>query len=223
MRRTPLHQRSLPNFSRSNEIANMVTHIVGGGMGVVVLCAAIIISVIKGNAWSLVGGIIYGVSMIALYSVSSVYHGLKPCTGKKVMQVVDHCTIFLLIAGTYTPVLLSALRPLYPKLAWGILIAEWLIAAVGATFTGIDPERYGKFAMVCYIGMGWLIMLAIKPTYIAVGNAAFLLLLFGGISYTVGAVCYGIGDKNPWMHTVFHVFVDLGSILQAIAILFYVL
>jgi len=201
----------------------MITHIIGGALGLVVLAVAVIVSLVHKNLWSMIGGIIYGLSMIALYSVSSVYHGLKPCTGKKVMQVIDHCTIFLLIAGTYTPVLLCSIRPLYPVIAWGILAAQWLIAAFGMIFTAIDHKRYGKLAMCCYIVMGWSIVIALKPTYIAVGKSCFLWLLAGGMAYTAGAVFYGLGSRKPWLHTVFHIFVDIGSIFQAIAILFYVL
>ena len=223
MTRTPLCQRTLPNYTRANELANMTTHIVGGAFGVIILALAIFISIIHKNPWSLVGSIIYGLSMIALYSVSSVYHGLKPCYGKKVMQVVDHCTIYLLIAGTYTPILLSSIRPQFPEIAWVILVSEWLLASVAAVFTAIDHERYKKFSMICYIGMGWLIIFALKPTLICVGFTGFMLLLLGGISYTIGAVLYSIGKKNPVYHTVFHLFVNLGSILQALCILIYVI
>ncbi len=223
MTRTPLCQRTLPNYSRANELANMVTHIVGGGLGVIILALAVCISLLHKNLWSLTGSIIYGLSMVALYSVSSIYHGLKPCYGKKVMQVVDHCTIYLLIAGTYTPILLTAIRPNYPEIAWGILIAEWLLAAVAAVFTAIDHEHYKKFSMICYIGMGWFIVFALKPTLLCVGLKGFMLLLLGGVSYTVGAVLYGIGKKKPVYHTVFHLFVNLGSILQALCILLYVI
>lgn len=201
----------------------MSTHIVGGAIGILILVLSVILSVIHKNPWSIVGSVIYGFSMIALYTVSSVYHGLKPGYAKKVMQVVDHCTIYLLIAGTYTPILLTSIRPLYPEIAWAILVAEWVLAAVAAVFTAIDHNHYKKLSMVCYIGMGWLIVLALKPTLECVGLAGFMLLLLGGIAYTVGAVLYGIGKKRPVFHTVFHLFVNLGSILQALCILIYVI
>ncbi len=223
MTRTPLCERSLPDYTRANEIANMVTHIVGGAIGVTVLVFAVLIAALHENVWGIVGGAIYGASMVILYSVSSVYHGLKPCMGKKVMQVIDHCTIYLLIAGTYTPILLSAIRPLHPAIAWVVFGAEWGLAAFAAVFTAIDHKRYGKISMLCYIGMGWLIIFALKPTLEAVGTAGFLWLLAGGISYTVGAIVYGLGKKRPALHTVFHVFVDAGSLLQAVCILKYVL
>lgn len=223
MSRTPLRDRDLPDYSRGQEIANMVTHIVGGAFGILVLIFSVIIAAIHHNVWGVVSGSIYGASMICLYSVSSVYHGLKPCMGKKVMQVIDHCTIYMLIAGTYTPILLSSIRPLYPALAWTVFGIEWGLTAFAAVFTAIDHNRFKVLSMVCYIGMGWCIICALKPTIIALGTAGFLWVLAGGISYTIGAVLYGIGHKKPVYHTVFHVFVVLGSILQAVAILAYVL
>ncbi len=223
MKRTPINKRELPAYTRGNEIANMVTHIIGGALGIVVLVFSILISAWHHNPWGVVSGSIYGASMISLYAVSSTYHGLKPSTGKKVMQVIDHCTIYFLIAGSYTPILLVSLRPSYPVLAWVIFGAEWFLAAFAAVFTAIDHKKYGALAMVCYIGMGWLIIIILKQTLTVLGTVGFLWLLAGGISYTIGAVLYGIGKKHNVFHTVFHVFVDLGSLLQAICILFYVL
>lgn len=223
MTRTPLRQRLLPSYTRGEEIANMVTHIVGGALGIVVLLLTIFLAIRNRDVWALVSGILYGASMIALYTVSSVYHGLRPSYGKKVMQVIDHCTIYLLIAGTYTPILLTAIRPVYPTLAWVIFGAEWGLAAIATVFTAIDHTRYNKFAMVCYIGMGWFIVFALKPTLAVLGWEGFWWLLAGGISYTVGAVLYGVGKKWPICHTVFHVFVDIGSLLQAVCILKYVM
>ena len=223
MRRTPLGERVLPNYTRGEEIANMTTHIVGGGLGVVILILCVIVSAVNRNAWDIVGSVIYGFSMIAVYTVSSVYHGLKPCLAKKVMQVIDHCTIYLLIAGTYTPILLSAMRPVYPKTAWLVLFAEWSLAALGAVFTAIDHNKYKKFSMVFYILMGWFIVLCFKQTIDVLTWDGVLWILFGGISYTIGAVLYGVGHKKPIFHTVFHVFVVIGTVLQAIGILLYVL
>ena len=201
----------------------MTTHIVGGGLGVILLFLTVIVSAFHHNVWGIVGSFIYGISMIALYTVSSVYHGLKPCFAKKVMQVIDHCTIYLLIVGTYTPILLSAMRPVYPALAWTVLGAEWALAAVAAVFTAIDHNKYKKLSMVFYILMGWFIVICFKQTVEVLTVPGMLWILFGGISYTIGAVLYGIGHKKPIYHTVFHVFVVIGTLLQAIGILFYVL
>ena len=154
MTRTPLKDRKLPAYTRGEDIANMVTHIVGGGLGIAILVFAVLIPAFHRNVWGIVSGAIYGFSMVALYSVSSVYHGLKPGYGKKVMQVIDHCTIYFLIAGTYTPILLSAIRPHQPVKAWVIFGVEWGLVALATVFTAIDHHRYAKFSMLCYIGMG---------------------------------------------------------------------
>lgn len=223
MERTKLKDRVLPPYTRGEDRANMITHIIGGGIGILTLVFSILIAAFHKNVWGIVSGSIYGFSMIALYSVSSIYHGLKPGMAKKVMQVIDHCTIYFLIAGTYTPILLSSIRPNFPALAWSIFGVEWGFAALAAVFTAIDHEKYKKLSMGCYIGMGWCIVIVLKATVMSMGLAGFLWLLAGGISYTVGAVLYAIGKKKPVYHTVFHVFVDIGSILQAVCILFYVL
>ena len=222
MNRTPLKNRSLPLYTRGEELANMVTHIIGAIVGLVVLVFGIIIAS-KSNSWAVVGASIYGASMICLYCVSSIYHGLKPGMGKKVMQVIDHCTIYFLIAGTYTPILLSAIRPSHPYICWFVFGTQWALATFGVVFAAIDHKKYAKLSMICYIGMGWLIILALKPTVDAIGWKGFLLLLGGGISYTIGAVLYGIGKKRKYYHTIFHVFVDIGTVLQALCILLYVI
>lgn len=223
MSRTPLKDRTLPGYTRGEDIANMVTHIVGGAFGIAVLVISVIIAALHSNVWGVVGASIYGATMVVLYTMSSVYHGLKPGMGKKVMQVIDHCTIYFLIAGTYTPILLSSIRPVHPALAWVIFGVEWGLVAFATVFTAIDHNRYGSLSMACYIGMGWCIVLALKATVEAMGLAGFMWLLAGGVSYTVGAVLYGVGHKKPIYHTVFHVFVVVGSLLQAVCILFYVL
>ncbi len=221
--RTPLKARRLPNYTRGQEIANMVTHIVGGGLGVLILLAAVLISAFWHNIWGVVSGSIYGASLICLYTVSSVYHGLTHTMGKKVMQVIDHCTIYFLIVGTYTPILLCAIRPIAPIAAWVVFGAEWALTALAVVFTAIDHHRYHVLSMTCYIGLGWCVIFILKDTVTALGIAGFLWLLAGGVAYTVGAVLYGVGSKKPIFHTVFHGFVVLGSILQAVAVLFYAL
>ena len=223
MKRTKLSERTLPNYTRGEEIFHMVSHIVGGALGVVALTLCVIFSALHRDPWAVVGSAIYGVSLIALYTISSVYHGMRPGTGKKVLQVLDHCTIYFLIAGTYTPVLFAGIRPEHPAIAWVLFGVVWGCAALGCTFTAIDLKKYGVLAMICYIGMGWCIVLAWKPTAEALGIGGLLLMLFGGIAYTIGAVLYGLGKTRRYMHAIFHVFVVLGSLLQFFSILFYVI
>ncbi len=224
MKRTKLKDRELPDYTRGEEIANMVTHIVGGAFGVVALVLCIVFSAIRGDAYRVVGSAIYGASLIALYTMSSVYHGLHPNAvemGKKVMQVIDHCTIYFLIGGTYTIVTLGPLREYEPWIGWTIFGVVWGLCAFATVFTAIDFQKYTKLSMACYIGIGWIIVIAIKPTIAALSWPGFILLLLGGVAYTVGASLYAIDEKKPYIHATFHVFVLLGTALQFISIFKY--
>ncbi len=223
MTRTKLSDRKLPDYTRGEELFNMISHITGGAFGIVALVLCVVVSALHGDAYAVVGSAIYGGSMVLLYTVSSVYHGLNANIGKKVMQVIDHCTIYLLIAGTYTPILFTAIRRESVVTAWVLFSVEWGFAVLAATLTAIDLKKYDKFSMICYIGMGWGIVFAAKSVIKAVQPQGILLLLLGGISYTVGAVLYGIGKKHRYMHSIFHIFVVAGSVLQFFSILFYIL
>ena len=224
MARTPLRERTMPDYTRGEEICNMVTHIVGGALGVVALVLCVIVGAKHHSAWSVVSGCVYGVTMIVLYTISSVYHGLSPrLLGKRVMQVLDHCSIFLLIAGTYTPFALCPIREYSPALGWTLFGVIWGLAALGITFNAIDLKRYDKFSMVCYLLMGWAIVVRIDLIYRLIGPAGFWLLLAGGLAYTAGAVLYGLGKKHRYAHSAFHVFVLIGSLLHFLCIVLYVI
>lgn len=223
MTRTKLCDRILPDYTKGEELFNTLSHSAGAAFGLGALITCLMISINKQNIWSITASIIYGASLILLYTMSSVYHGLPTGMAKKVMQVIDHCTIYLLIAGTYTPVMLCAVRPLSPFWAWGILGLVWSCAVIAAIFTAIDLKKYAKFSMCCYIGMGWCVVLAMKPTLQAIPLTGILWLLAGGISYTVGAILYGIGKKHRYIHSVFHLFVVAGSVMHFICIALYIL
>lgn len=220
-KRIKLKDRLLPDYTFAEEITNMTTHIVGGALGIAALVLCILTAVQNRNIYGIVGSSIYGAALITLYTMSSVYHGLRPGMGKKVMQVLDHCTIYFLIAGTYTVLAISTLRPLFPALGWGMLVFQWTLASLAITLTAIDLKKYNAFSMICYIGMGWAIAPFIPQAIQALSYPGFMLLLSGGISYTIGAILYGIGAKVHWMHSVFHVFVVIGSLLQFLSILLY--
>ena len=223
MKRLPLSRRVLPDYTRGDEIANMVTHIVGGSLGIFVLLLCLWRCIPAGSAAGIVGVSIYGGSMILLYAVSSVYHGLRPSMGKLVMQVIDHCTIYFLIVGTYTPILLIGFIPRFPVIGWALLGMEWALGILAATLTAIDLKKHNVFSMICYILMGWGIVFFLKQTITVFTLKGFYLLLAGGLVYTVGAVLYGIGSKKPWVHSLFHGFVVVGSLLQFLSIFLYLL
>ena len=222
MKRTKLRDRLLPSYTKGEEIMNMVTHIAGGGLAIVGSIFCILAACRFGGWENILGAVVYCLSMIGVYTMSSVYHGLRPGTAKKVMQVIDHCAIYFLIAGTYTPILITRFLPAYPTIGGGLLILQWGLTALSVTLTAIDLKKYKVFSMVCYIAMGWSLIFFLPQALEVLPGPAFYLILAGGIAYTVGAVLFGLGKKIRWMHAVFHLFVILGSLLQYIAIVFYV-
>ena len=200
MQRTNLASRTLPDYTRAEERFNMISHIVGGGMGIAATVLCVVMAALEGNGYGVVSGAIFGGSMVALYTISSVYHGLHGGTGKKVMQILDHCTIYFLIAGTYTPFCLCAIREHDSALGWGTFGFVWALAVVGIVLNAIDLERFQKVSMVLYLGMGWCIILTGKLIVQLLGGAGFALLVGGGVAYTVGAVFYGLGHKKRYIH-----------------------
>ena len=222
MDRVRFRDRPMPDYTKGEEIFNMVSHIVGAVFGVTALVLTVVFSAIYNNAWAVVSCAIYGSAMVMLYTVSSVYHGLHMNMGKRVMQVIDHCMIYVLIAGTYTPVSLCPIREYSSACGWVLFGVVWGFAALGITFTAIDMNRFEKPAMVFYLGMGWCVVMAAEPAFASVPLPGLIWILLGGIAYTVGAVLYGLGKKHRYMHSVFHLFVVAGSVLQFFGILFYI-
>ncbi len=224
MNRIRLKDRVLPTYSKGEEIFNMVTHVVGAAFGLVAMVLCIIMAAIHGDAYGVVSSVIYGITMMLLYIMSSIYHGLRrQGTAKKVFQVLDHCTIFLLIAGSYTPFALVLFREYNVALGWEIFGVIWGMAILGVVLNSIDLKRYRVFSMICYLVMGWAILFRADLLPKLLDPAGIVLLVAGGIAYTVGAILYGIGRKKKWMHSIFHLCIILGSLLQFFCILFYVL
>ena len=219
MNQTKFRQRPMPRYTAAEEIANMVTHIAGGALALCVLALCVIQAT---GCRALTSCLIYGCSMLLVYTISSIYHGLKPGTGKKVFQVLDHCAIYFLIAGTYTPIMVCGFVPCYPVIGWGLLAAQWGLLSLAVTLTAIDLKKYKVFSMVCYILMGWSIILFLPQALEVLGDG-FRLILAGGITYTIGAILFGIGSKTAWFHSAFHVFVLGGSFLQFLGIYLYIL
>lgn len=193
----------------------MTSHIVGGVLGIVALVLCVVFAAVHGNGYGVVSGAIYGVTMVILYTMSSIYHGLNPKRkAKKVFQVLDHCSIYLLIAGSYTPFALCTLREYSTALGWTIFGVIWFVAILGIILNSIDIKKFRVFSMICYLVMGWCIVFKINLLPELLGTAGFVLLLLGGLAYTIGAILYGLGKKHKYMHSVFHLFILLGSLLQ---------
>ncbi len=222
MKRTPLQNRILPTYTQGEEIFNMVSHIVGGALGIAYLVLCVIVAAIHQNPYGVVGSAIYGSSVILLFTMSSIYHGLRPGTAKKVFQILDHCMIYIMIAGTYTPITLSAIRPLSTPIAWTIFGIVWGVTIIAMTFTAIDHHKYKVFSMICYIGLGWCIVGFWPITYKAIGFNGAIFLALGGLLYTIGAILYGAGKKHKYVHSLFHLFVNAASLMHFFCIIFYV-
>ena len=224
MNRIKLDDRILPTYTKGEEIFNMVSHIVGGSFGIAATVLCVIFAAIHNNVYGVVSGAIYGATMILLYTMSSIYHGLSPkLKAKKVFQVIDHCTIYLLIAGSYTPFTLCTFREYNTALGWTMFGVIWAVAILGMVLNAIDLKRYRVFSMICYLAMGWCIIIKAPLLPKLLGVTGTIFLVAGGIAYTIGAIFYGLGRTKKYRHSIFHLLILLGSILQFFCILFYVM
>lgn len=204
-------------YTKGEEIFNAVSHIAGGALGLIawIVCAMYAYP----DAAALAAVSVFGVCVVTLYTMSALYHFLPEGRAKKVFRIFDHCTIFLLIAGTYTPFCVIALGG--TALGTGMLVAQWALAAAGIALNAIamkNPVVKGV-SMAFYVIMGWMAVVAFRPLLAALSPAAFALLLAGGVSYTVGIVFYALGRKVRYFHSVWHLFDLLGTLLQFFSIL----
>lgn len=204
----------LPNYSLGEEIFSAISH----GLGVVAGVVSLIILLLACQKTPVVisSVSIFAGTMILLYTVSTLYHALGINKAKKVFRVLDHCTIFLLIAGTYTPITLVGLGGTKGIIMFAVV---WAAAILGIILNAIDLKRFAKFSMVCYIAMGWVIIFAMKDFFVNVGTFPVVMLGVGGVFYTVGAVLYGLGKKKAYIHSVWHIFVLAGSVCHFITVL----
>ena len=224
MVRTKLADRTLPFYTKGEEIFNMTSHIVGGALGIAATALCVTFASIHGNVYGIISGAIYGFTLILLYVISSIYHGLNPNKkAKKVFQILDHCSIYILIAGCYTPVALCSIRSINLAAGWWIFGIIWFAAILGIVFNAIDLKSTKVFSMTCYLLMGWIIIFKFDLLLQVLPINAVILLLLGGIAYTIGAILYGVGKKKKYFHSIFHLFILLGSILQFFAILLYIM
>lgn len=218
-------KQKLPFYLRSEEIFNMVTHIVGGGLSIIALILGVIFSLIYkgGDVITLISMIVFGVTSITLYAISSIYHGLRINKGKSVFQVLDHCTIYILIAGTYMPVTLLGLASHTPY-NYIVLAVAVVLAVLGVSLnaTMMRKKVVKVISMILYIAIGWGIIF-FYPWLVtgSFGITGTWLLIGGGITYTFGSILYGIGSKRRYWHSIFHIFVIGGTVLQYLCVLLY--
>lgn len=211
---------NLKKYSLGEELVSAISHGIGAILAIVATVFAIIKAVSIGNPITIISISVFCFSLINLYLMSTIYHSLAINNGKRVFRVLDHCSIFLLIAGTYTPYSLLCLKG---WVGWSIFAVVWIAAIVGIILNSIDLKKYKIFSMICYLLMGWVIVLAFKPLMDALMLKGLILLIAGGIAYSVGAIIYAIGGKRKYFHSIWHFFVLIGSILHFLSIYFYVL
>ncbi len=214
------HRISIPKYSLSEELLNAISHGLGALFGIVGTVLCIVKAANTGDPWRIVSGSIFGVTVLLLYLMSCLYHALKVNMAKRVFRVIDHCTIFLLIAGTYTPFTLVTLRG---TIGWVLFGIVWGMAVLGITLNAVNLKKFSKISVACYLVMGWAIVAAFQPLAEALAPQGVSLLIWGGIAYTVGAILYGIGAKVKYFHSVFHFFCLAGTVLHFFAIYLYVL
>lgn len=205
----PSKNLSLPSYSLSEELMNAITHGIGSLLSIVAIL--VLIQKYSSKPLDLVFMLIYCFTLFLLYTISTLYHSLKKGKAKRVFRKLDHCSIFLLIAGTYTPICATVLKN---KFAFYVLVGVWILAIIGIVLNAIDVNKFSKFSLTCYILMGWSIVLIARPTIEILNHSQLLFLIIGGILYTVGAIIYVIGKKIKYMHSVWHIFVLAGSILH---------
>lgn len=206
-------------YTVGEEIVNAISHGIATLLSIAGLVIAIVISAIYGNAYSVVSSCVYGVCLIILFLMSTMYHSLTNPKAKKVFKVLDHCSIFLLIAGTYTPFVLVALNG---AIGWTMFGIIWGLAIFAIVFNSISVEKFKKINIICCLFMGWLALFTIKPLIENVSLNGIILLVLGGLAYSLGVIFYKM-KKIKFMHAVWHIFVMLGSIMHFFSIIKYVL
>lgn len=202
-------------YTLGEEIFNSVSHGVGAGLSIAGTVILIITSAIHSNAWGVVSSCIYGASLIILYTMSTLYHSFTNKKAKAFFRIMDHNTIFLLIAGTYTPITLYFLGGVTGWVLFGIV---WGSAIFGIVMNSINLEKARIPSIFCYVAMGWVIIFAIKPLILAMPKISLIFLVGGGVFYTLGIIFYAI-KKIKYFHSVWHLFTIVGSVLHYFSIL----
>ncbi|HUV79160.1 MAG TPA: hemolysin III family protein [Desulfobacterales bacterium] len=210
---------SIPRYSLREDFANSIIHGVGFILSIIGMCVLIAFASIYGNAWHVVSCSIYGSTLVFLYTASTLYHSIQPAKAKRVLRVLDHSTIFLLIAGTYTPFTLVNLRGPW---GWSLFGVIWALAVIGILFQTTMLRKGAVVSVAFYVTMGWVVVVAIKPMLSLVDTGGLVLLLLGGVAYTTGVVFY-LWRQMPYNHAIWHVFVLAGSALHFFSILLYVI
>lgn len=209
----------MSHYSPNEEKANIISHAIGLAFSIVALVLLVVRASLYGDAWHIVSVAIFGVSLISLYAASTFYHSAKDPRVRSYLRIFDHATIYVLIAGTYTPFTLVTLNG---PVGWTIFAASWAMAVTGITLKLFFTGRFNVLSTLMYVFMGWIIVFAISPLIENLSSKGLFWLIAGGIAYTTGAILYSI-KKIPFNHAIFHLFVLLGSFCHFMSVYFYVL
>lgn len=203
----------IPNYTLGEELFNSISH----GFGATLSVLALILMVIKAHgALKETTVSLFGATMIVLYTISCIYHALsRNLEGKKVLRVIDHCNVFLLVYGTYIPISLVGVGGLTGLL---LFIGITIIISVGITATAIKIDKTGALQVICHLLSGWGILFFLKPLSNTIGTTGIILLILGGVMYTIGSILYGIGRKKKYIHSIFHIFCLLGTLFHFLCV-----
>lgn len=202
-------------YTLGEEIFNSISHGVGGLLGIAGTAVLIVMAVLHSDALGIVACSVYGGSLIVLYTMSTLYHAITNRHAKRFFRIMDHDTIFLLIAGTYTPI---TLIPLRGALGWMLFGVVWCAALIGIILNSVNLERFRRVSIVCYVATGWVIILAVKPMIESCTTLTLWLLLIGGLFYTVGIIFYVMKSKR-YFHSIWHLFTVAGSVFHYFSIM----
>jgi hemolysin III len=203
-------------YTKGEEIANAITHGIGGLLAIAALVLLVVFSALKGTVWHVVSFTIFGVGLVLLYTGSTLYHSLTNKKAKKVFRILDHAAIYFLIASSYTPFTLTVLRGV---LGWVIFGIIWTSAIVGIVFKSLWVGKHDKLSTAMYILMGWMVVVSIRSLYFALPQLSFIFLVLGGLLYTLGALLY-MFDKIPYNHAIWHLFVIAGSTAHFFSVMY---
>ncbi len=214
------HRISIPRYTLGEELMNSITHGIGAGLGIAALVLCIVKSCSPLVGYKLAGSIVFGLTATLLYLMSCLYHALKVNRAKRVFRVIDHCTIFMLIAGTYTPYTLVTLRGVTGWVLFGVV---WGVGILGIVLNAVSLKKFAGVSVGCYLLLGWAIIFSGRELAASIAPAGLWLLIGGGIAYTIGAILYAIGSRRKYFHSVFHVFCMIGTALHFFSIYLFVL
>ena len=219
----------IPKYSLGEEIWNAISHGLGAIFGIVALALMLVKTIPSGDPFSIISALVYGISLIILFTISCIYHALATNNGKRVLRIMDHNSIFVLLMGSYIPYTLVALRP-HNIWNWGTGVVAYVILGIvlgsctlGIIFNSINIKKYAWLSMTIYIVAGWAIIIAIFALWQTIGVTGTWLLISSGIVYTIGAIIYGYGKKGRYIHTIWHFFVLIAAILMFLSIYIFVL